>query len=300
MIKVQNVNFYYGQVHALDKVSFELSPNSITALVGPNGAGKSTLMRCLATLDRPFSGQLFIDNINIYDHPHQAQKLIGYLSDFFGLYEELTVEQSLQYFSNIRNLSSLEIDKTIEMLSLQQYRYTKASQLSRGWRQRLAIAQAILHKPKILILDEPAAGLDPEARVALSKLFVNLKEQGMTLLVSSHILAELQDYATEVLIIRQGKILEHYTLEEHTTSNTFHIEFIQAITESTKGYLYTYKDIKILEFQEKLAVIEIQNSTLHAPALLKALIKQNIDIYAFYPLKQSLQDSYLEKVAQHA
>lgn len=297
MIKVNNINFYYGNYQALYDVSFQLVENSITALVGPNGAGKSTLMRCLATLERPFNGHIYIDNINIYDHPRQTQQYIGYLSDFFGLYEDLTVEQALIYFTEVRKISKQYMEDTISNLKLTPYRHIKAKALSRGWRQRLGIAQAILHKPKILILDEPASGLDPEARINLSQLFKELQQQGMTLLVSSHILSELEDYATDILIIREGKIIDQQNLypPEKIEEISFKIDFITEVNDSILTIIQQH-NIDLKKQDKSSIIINIPQSSSIVPQLIQAFCQQNIPVYAFYPLKISLQDTYLEKI----
>lgn len=213
MIKVKNLVFDYMTKRALHGLSFEIEKGSIVALIGPNGAGKTTLMRCLAGLVKPFSGEIFINDINVPEDSRNAHRHISYLSDVFGLYDNLTARQCLRYAALAFDIPTAEIDgriaETAEMLNLTEHLDTYAGNLSRGLRQRLAIALGIIHKPEFIILDEPASGLDPEARLELSKLFVALKEKGHTLLISSHILAELEDYATAVIVLNAGRIVKY-------------------------------------------------------------------------------------------
>ncbi len=213
MIRVSHLNYEYPGKRALKDVSFTIATGSVTALVGPNGAGKTTLLRCLAAIDEPFSGQIEIAGIDVTTEPRRVHRVLGYLSDYFGLYEDLTVKQCLTFAAWLHLIPSDLIDKQIKkvagQLELSPWFSHKVKTLSRGWRQRLGIAQAIIHDPKIVLLDEPAAGLDPEARVAVSALFRTLQSNGMTLVVSSHILAELEDYCTDMLVLRDGEIVEH-------------------------------------------------------------------------------------------
>ncbi|MFP6680824.1 MAG: ABC transporter ATP-binding protein, partial [Gammaproteobacteria bacterium] len=166
MIEVQNLIFEYPGHRAIDDVSFTINRDSVTALVGPNGAGKTTLMRCLCGLERPLSGSIIIDGIDVIENPRRSHEKIGYLSDFFGLYDELQVAQCLRYAAEangVRNNVSESIRQTAERLRLTERLYQHVGELSRGLRQRVAIGQAMIHNPRVLILDEPASGLDPEA-----------------------------------------------------------------------------------------------------------------------------------------
>jgi ABC-2 type transport system ATP-binding protein len=218
VIAAEGLVYDYPGARALDHFSFAIAPGTITALVGPNGAGKTTLLRCLAVLDRPAAGRIMLDGFDVADHPRESHRKLGYLSDFYGLYDELSVRQCLTYHAAIHDLSPEAqpeaIARAAQRLSLTDLMGRRSSQLSRGQRQRLAIAQAIIHDPTVLLLDEPAAGLDPEARWSLSSLISDLAKGGMTLIVSSHILSELEDYSTHVMIIRGGKLVLHKPLSE--------------------------------------------------------------------------------------
>ncbi|MGH7003615.1 MAG: ABC transporter ATP-binding protein, partial [Alphaproteobacteria bacterium] len=169
-------------------------------------------------LDRPAQGRVWLDGADVAEHPRQSHRKLGYLSDFYGLYDDLTVRQCLTYHAAIHDIPAAEqpaaVERTAARMDLGDLIGRRASQLSRGQRQRLAVAQAIIHDPLMLLLDEPAAGLDPEARWKLSSLIADLAKGGMTLIVSSHILSELEDYSTHVMIIRGGRLVLHKPLSE--------------------------------------------------------------------------------------
>ena len=200
----------YRLKRALDNLSFTVEAGSVTALVGPNGAGKSTLLRCLAGLEEPLAGTIVIDGVNVLENPHAAHMKLGFLQDVFGVYENLTVRQSVYHAAAVMGLGEDRIDeavlKAIHSVSLDKYAKFRANQLSRGLRQRLAIARTIVHGPKLLLLDEPASGLDPDARRELSTLIKSLQAAGTTLAVSSHILTELEEYSTHMLAMRDGQL----------------------------------------------------------------------------------------------
>src|SRR5262245_28334934 len=199
MIEVENLIYEYPSKRALKGIALSVRPRTITALVGPNGAGKTTLLRWLAAPDMPYDGNVRIGGLNTRDDPRAIHALLGYLPDFFGLYDALSVERCLIFAARAHGLgpTSAEDAATLaaERVDLTDRMKNPVAELSRGLRQRLAIGQAIVHGPKVVLLDEPAAGLDPLARRDLSQLLVALKNSGMTLVVSSHILSELEDYS---------------------------------------------------------------------------------------------------------
>jgi len=224
MIEVNNLSYRYATQQALRDVTFTLEPATITALVGPNGAGKSTLLRCMAALDSPFSGDIKLWGRDTHESPRACHELLGFLSDQFGLYDDLTIEQSLGYMAMAHHLPQQTWQPRVELVSRQlglaDRMRQKTGELSRGLRQRVAIAQAIMHQPKLLLLDEPASGLDPEARHELSSLLKLLRGEGMTIVVSSHILAELADYSTHMLVLREGVIRSHQALGDYRIAHT--------------------------------------------------------------------------------
>ena len=224
MLDVRSLRFDYPNHPALVDVTFTLAAGSVTALVGPNGAGKSTLMRCIAGLAEPLSGAVYLNGVAITDNPRLAHRDIGYLEDEFGLYDELTASQCLHYAAAARGVLDANLDARTEAVAAQlditHCLPKRVRELSRGQRQRVAIGQAIISAPKLLVLDEPASGLDPEARASLAGLFRRLQADGITLMVSSHILTELEAYSTHMLVLRAGRMIEYRALSSVAASAT--------------------------------------------------------------------------------
>ncbi|MSR13344.1 MAG: ABC transporter ATP-binding protein [Gammaproteobacteria bacterium] len=296
---VHEVSFEYPGRRALDCVTFEVEAGTVTALVGPNGAGKTTLMRCLCGLESPLTGTIHIDDINVVDEPRRSHERIGFLPDFVGLYDSLKVEQCLHYHAAAngvtRNLSE-RIRETAAQLQLSDRLQQPVGELSRGLRQRVAIGQAIIHEPALLILDEPASGLDPEARHDLARLFRTLQARGMSLLVSSHILAELEDYATHMLVLKEGRLLEHRALS--STAATHAELTLEVLSDPTAvaQWLRTRSEISDVETTTRGARFLCAGPRIAQVDLLRDLITAGFLVNSFGPVGSDLQQSYLNSV----
>lgn len=301
MITANNLVFDYPGTRALDNISFTIRKGSITALVGPNGAGKTTLLRCLAALEEPASGTISMNGRDILADPRSTHRQLGYLSDSFGLYEELTVQQCLHYAAMSHGISEGEyaetIDRCVKQLEIADKMQIKAGALSRGQRQRLAIAQAIIHKPQFLLLDEPASGLDPEARHSLAVLFKRLQNDGMTLLVSSHILSELEEYSTDMLVLHGGRIIEHsaVTATQDNQLDTLEIR-LSSPAPGLGAYLTAQAGITDLECSESEATFSFSSSAAEQHQLLKGLIANDFQICSFSEQRRNMQEAYLKTV----
>lgn len=300
MIEIQNLNFEYPGVLALDNVSLHVEQGDITALVGPNGAGKTTLLRCIAALDTPISGSITINGTDVLDQPREIHQLIGYLADFYGLYGQLTVEQALRYAAMAHSIAIDHVmdavHRAAQRLDIEDRLSQKVATLSRGLTQRLAIAQAIVHEPKLLLLDEPASGLDPEARHALSELFLALQAQGMTLVVSSHILAELEEYSNSMAIIREGKIIEHQILKGRIGQGVIVRVETTENSPGLEGLLAEQSGVEIVESNDKACLFRFNGDKHGLHAILSTLIRNDIPVYRFGEDKINMHEAYLEKV----
>ena len=302
MINVEQLIFEYPNLRALDEVSFHIPQGSITALVGPNGAGKTTLLRCMAALEQPVSGEIRINNIDVLEHPRECHRIIGYLSDFFGLYDRLTVRQCLHYVARAQGIADEDcaaaIAKVSHGLSITDRLDVLAGTLSRGLRQRVAIAQAIIHSPRVVLLDEPASGLDPEARHELAELFLDLQKQGMTLLVSSHILAELEAYSTDMLVLRDGKIIEQVAIKATTHAQDFKLVLASPV-DNLAAILQDIDKLKVLKIEHnQLVLLQVQGDSQQQHALLTQLLAHHLPICEFAKITSNLQDTYLETIRQ--
>jgi ABC-2 type transport system ATP-binding protein len=220
MIKVQNVYKRYRTVHALEDLSLEVPQGTIYGLIGPNGAGKTTLLRILGALIAPSAGQVWFDNEEVTRSPVAIQRRVGYMPDFFGVYPDLTAIEYLEFYAGIhgvpRQKRSSAITDLLELVDLTSKRDALVETLSRGMKQRLCLARALVHDPDVLLLDEPASGLDPRARVELRELLRTLHGMGKTIVISSHILLELAEMCTDIAIIQGGHLVmagdvEHVT-----------------------------------------------------------------------------------------
>jgi ABC-2 type transport system ATP-binding protein len=303
IIRVEHLVFEYPGLRALDDVSFTIKAGSITALVGPNGAGKTTLLRCLAGLEQPLLGRIEIDGIDALEHPRECHRRLGYLSDFFGLYDALTVRQCLRFVAESQGIGAPAVDPLVEQtaaqLGLTSRLEMRAGELSRGLRQRLAVGQAIIHSPKVLLLDEPASGLDPEARHTLAGLFRMLRDQGMTLVVSSHILAELEEYSSEMLVLHAGRIIEQKPLGVGSDSGTrMRVELADDSVE-LRERLMDFDAVQVLEVHPRSAVFLIRGDKMKHHELLRKLLDQGILVCALAEQQENLQDSYLATVRQN-
>jgi ABC-2 type transport system ATP-binding protein len=294
MIEIKNLSFRFGSHNALSDVTVNIPEGSITALVGPNGAGKTTLMRCMTALARPSEGTVRIDGIDTSADPHACHRLLGFLADNFGLYENLTVEQSVSYFAAAHQVDEERIDQVLAQVNLLDKRHETIKSLSRGMRQRVGIAQAIIHHPKYLILDEPASGLDPEARIHLAELFKTLCKEGITLLVSSHILAELDQYANNLIVLKEGQLVEtDFSIQEENEVATPY--FIQADNASLLANYPKDELFSIVECSETLAIFNISQST--APhEVLHYLLQNGIHVNAFGKHSVNIQEAYLKTI----
>lgn len=295
MFKVKDLNFYYPSHQALKDLSFEIPKNSITALVGPNGAGKTTLMKCLAGIEQPFSGSIHIGGIDVVEEPRRAHTAMGFLPDFLGLYDDLTVAQSLEFFASAHQVTGADklIAEVLERLNLSDKREANVAELSRGMRQRLALGQALIFQPKMLILDEPASGLDPEARYALGQLFLQLKKEGMTLLVSSHILAELGEYADHMLVLRDGQLMDHRALGKASSHKEVFVKLSKALSKTAREALEKHAAIEKVRGTGTKIHLDV-DTKVKLDALLVDLIKMKLPVVGFGEVQANIQDDYLK------
>lgn len=303
MINVQHLDFYYGNTQALYDVSVELPQGSITGLIGPNGAGKSTLMRCMAGLKIPTSGDVLLDGLPILDNPRDSFSKLGYLPDFFGLPDGLSVIQCLTYAAKSRGIPDARLPdlllETVRLLNLEHKLYAKVSDLSRGQKQRVGIGQVIIHRPKFLLLDEPASGLDPEARHELSLLLLKLKDEGMSILVSSHILSELDEYCSHMLVIKGGRVQAFQSVNDDVNEDqTVSLQFV-GLDESIFERVRNTEGVKQAEWNNHAVTVILDAGEEARAALLRKLFEQNLPLSEAAVIKASLLNSYQNSLNLH-
>lgn len=217
-VELEQLKRYFGKVKAVDDVSFSFATHQIIGLVGPNGAGKTTLMRILATLDEPTAGDVRVDGVSIVQYPEHGRRWIGFVPDSLPNHRDITVHEYLDFFGRACGLRGAMLRRVVasieEFTNLTNLREKSIHALSKGMKQRLSVARALLHDPPILVLDEPAAGLDPRSRIELRELLRALCNQGKAILISSHILTELEQMITGVVILERGRLVRAGSLQE--------------------------------------------------------------------------------------
>jgi len=297
MIEIQNLVFEYPGHRALHGVGLTIADKAITALVGPNGAGKTTLLRCLAALETPYAGTVTIDGLDTREAPRAIHARLGYLPDFFGLYDALSVRRCLHYAARAHgiaaNAAAAAAQDAAARVGLTDRMEQAAGALSRGLRQRLAIAQAIVHAPKVLLLDEPAAGLDPQARRDLSQLLLSLRDGGMTLVVSSHILAELEDYSDRMVIVDHGRIAGGQSIALNSAAR-LRIK-LAAPRAGLKNFL-AGQGARIENADDAQALVALEGGAAERAALLAALVSAGFAVSEFAEDARALEDVYFAQV----
>ena len=304
-IAVENLSFEYPGVRALSEVSFRIEPASVTALVGPNGAGKSTLLRCIAGLDRPLLDSIELAGVDVLEQPRRAHRRLGFLADFYGLYDALSVRRALTYMAAAHGVPERDIvgtvQRTAQRLEIDDLLERRCGELSRGQRQRVAIGQALVHAPPVLLLDEPAAGLDPEARHALARLFTRLRGEGMTLLVSSHILAELDEYSSHMLVLRGGRMIEHRALAGGATEPVRRLRLgLVSPVPDLAAVIADIHGVRVLENTDRDALLELTGNDRTQADVLRLLVESGLPVTRFSEERENLHASYLRTVGNRA
>ncbi|MEY9978570.1 ATP-binding cassette domain-containing protein [Lysinibacillus sp. RC79] len=302
MIEIRDLTKRYGSFTALDHLNLSLEEGVVFGFVGANGAGKSTTFSILATLLSPTSGDAIINGKSVIKEPKEVRKQIGYMPDFFGVYDQLKVDEYLDFYGASYGIGAAErkvlIPQLLELVNLTNKRHEYVDLLSRGMKQRLCLARALIHDPKVLILDEPASGLDPRARVEMRDILRNLKSMGKTILISSHILPELAEMCDEIGVIDNGKLIAHGNVAS-----------IQAQLQGEKRIVVKVTDClnevrAFLEEDPLISSIDVMDNRLEIAfnyrgtdadqgALLKKAILANLPIYALSEEEKDLEDVFM-------
>lgn len=302
MIEVKDLTKKFGSFVALDHLNMSIGEGVVFGFVGANGAGKSTTFSILATLLSPTSGDAFINGKSVVKEPREVRKQIGYVPDFFGVYDQLKADEYLDFYGACYGLSEKErevlIPQLLELVNLTDKRYEYVDLLSRGMKQRLCLARSLIHDPKVLILDEPASGLDPRARVEMRDIIKQLKSMGKTILISSHILPELAEMCDEIGVIDRGKLIAHGNVNEIQAQlqGDKHIT-MKVINEFEKTVAFLEENpfvssIEVLEGQQEITFI-FKGTTEDQMKLLHQAIGNGLPIYALIEEEKNLEDIFM-------
>jgi ABC-2 type transport system ATP-binding protein len=304
LLSMENLRVQYGQLVAVDGLSCELHAGQLLGLIGPNGAGKTTALRAAAGLQPLTTGRVCILGHDVFKDAPLVNAHLGFTPDSPALYDTLTVEQFLRFIAKCygltERLASERIDHWIETLWLADRKSSRVSALSRGMKQRLAVARTLLPDPHIVLMDEPAAGLDPAGRVELRKLLANLRDQGKAIIVSSHILADLAEYCTHIAIMGHGRLLKYGTVAEVAGAENhgrtqYRIVLAQRVGDLAARLreLQADEGITRLEFDADLITLEYDRDRPAAAELLRKLIAAGLPVAEFHTVSPDLEQAYL-------
>jgi ABC-2 type transport system ATP-binding protein len=301
MIEVINFTKRYGDFVAVDNLSFSIGKGEIFGFIGPNGAGKSTTIRFLATLLRPTAGEGRVAGFSVTAEPMSVRRVIGFMPDDFGVYDGMKVWEFLDFFAVAyeipRSYRKKIIGEVLDLLDLTHKRDDYVNGLSKGMKQRLCLAKTLVHDPPVLILDEPASGLDPRARLEMKALLNELKQMGKTILISSHILSELADFCTSIGVIERGRLLAAGSIHEIQARIRSHRVLKVRVLEDT-----TDRAAEILRLDESIRMVETYDHTLTAEfegedrdmgRLLDRLVSSGIRVQSFAEEPLSLEEVFM-------
>jgi ABC-2 type transport system ATP-binding protein len=255
MIETRDLTKMYGDLYALNRLTLKLERGDVYGFIGPNGAGKTTTMRILATLLNPTWGEATVCGYSIYNGAKEIRRLMGYMPDFFGVYDDMKVIEYLEFFAAAYRIKGPErkkkCEQVLELVDLGYKRDALVTSLSRGMTQRLGLARVLLHEPQVLLLDEPASGLDPRARIEMRGLLKELRNMGKTILVSSHILPELADICNKIGIIERGKLLfdgdVQSAIRQVRQHTVYHVQVGGGLNNMAKERLEGHTDVLSVE-----------------------------------------------------
>jgi ABC-2 type transport system ATP-binding protein len=299
-VKVVNLKRYFGKTKAVDDISFEFSSGHIFGFVGPNGAGKTTAMRILATLDDPTEGNAYIDGVSLIDYPEKVRKHVGFMPDTLPTHRDMTVHEYLDFFARAYGLRGEKrravVDSVEQFTNLKGIAEKFLRALSKGMKQRLSLARAIVHDPPVLILDEPAAGLDPRARIELRELLKVLADRGKAILISSHILTELAEICDGAVIIEQGKILRagpmEHILARDCPTRTIAIR-VSGGPDSLHRELLQLPAVREVRVGGQEAEIQVEGGDEVNCMILAHLVGKGFRVAEFYQRRVDLEDVFM-------
>ncbi|MEM9185350.1 MAG: ABC transporter ATP-binding protein [Planctomycetota bacterium] len=257
MIETNGLTKKYGELFAIREINLRLEKGDVFGFIGPNGAGKTTTMRILATLLTPTWGEAYVGGHSIYTKPKDIRRIIGYMPDFFGVYDDMKVIEYLEFFGAAYRLRGkarrAKCDEVLDLVDLDFKRDANANTLSRGQTQRLGLARVLLHDPQVLLLDEPASGLDPRARIKMRELIKRLGAMGKTIMVSSHILPELADICNKVGVIEKGELEYNDTIDALMAMLRRQLIMRVGVAENLAGAAVTLRELAGVESVEEVS-----------------------------------------------
>ncbi len=301
MVDIRNLWIKYGSFIAVRGISFKIPRGEVFGFIGPNGAGKSSTIRVLATLQQPNAGYALVDGVEVRQDPMKIRRKIGYMPDSFGLYEGLTVREYLHFFAAAYDTAEERRDRLVDdVLALTDLRFKLDSQvdgLSRGMKQRLGLARVLLHDPELLLLDEPASGLDPRARIEVREILKELSRMGKTILISSHILHELSQLCTRIGILEAGTLLTDGSLDEiYHRLGLMQLVHVQVVSgpQELATHLGSINGVESVEVQADRLSIRVRAESLPPEDLLDHIREFGARVRMFQPEAMELETAFMK------
>ncbi|MDF2840117.1 MAG: ABC-type multidrug transport system, ATPase component [Clostridia bacterium] len=301
MLEIKSLYKRYGKFYAVEDLNLSIPEGEIFGFVGPNGAGKSTTMKIICGLLTATSGEVYIDGVDALRQNKKIKEKIGYMPDFFGVYDDLRVDEYLDFYASVYKIKEENkkkiIDDLLELVDLSHKKEAYVDNLSRGMKQRLCLARSLIHNPKILILDEPASGLDPRARVEMKAILRNLKDMGKTILISSHILSELAEMCTSIGIIDNGKMVISGTvadiMQQIYSKKLIKLKVNDKLEEAVT-ILKEFPFIDKITTGENLIQCGFDGGDEDMSRVLNTLITRGIPVATFAQLDGNLEDVFMK------
>lgn len=301
MLRISGLKKKYGDFQALDGLDLEINKGQLYGFVGPNGAGKTTTMKIVAGLLRADEGAVTLDGVDILKDGRYLKKSIGYMPDFFGVYDNLEVFEYMEFFASAYGIDKAtalkRIDKLLKLVGLEDKRMENVDGLSRGMKQRLCLARTMIHEPKLLLLDEPASGMEPRARVEMQEILKHLALEGTTIIVSSHVLSELAEMCTHIGIIENGKMIITGTMDEITARQGKERPILMQVMEGLKEAVKLLKSNPLvynIAIKEQSISFGFEGGTIQEAELLTDLVSTGAKISEFKRKESNLESIFLK------
>jgi len=301
ILEVNSIRKEFGTVVAVNDVSFSVDKGQVWGLIGPNGAGKTTLLRILATVLRPTSGSVRLLGYDLAKEYLAIRKHIGFLPDFFNLYNDLTLRECLEFFAKAYKvedkLISQRIDEVLDYIELQSKRNDFIRHLSRGMVQRMGVGVLLVHGPDVFLLDEPASGLDPKARIQLRAILTKLSREGKTIIISSHILTELSGFCSHIALMNEGNVVLHGAVDDIQRkvfdSRKIRISVLDDCDKAVQ-LIEKFSNTKIETIRDNEIIVEISAGESELAALNSHLVSKGIKVFSFGEEKTDLEDLFMK------
>lgn len=302
MIDIQHLRKEYQNIVAVKDLTLRLEQGDIFGFIGPNGAGKTTTIKMLATLLRPTSGTAFLAGFDVSREPEKVRAIMGYMPDFFGVYDDIKVWEYLDFFAAAyripRDRRPGIIDDVLELTDLTGKKEAFVEELSRGMKQRLCLAKTLVHDPQVLLLDEPASGLDPRARVEIKELLKELRRMGKTIIVSSHILPELADFCNKIGIIEQGEMVLSGDVAEimrqMAGGHVYHVRLPEEDRDAALRLLAAREDVADAAAEDGHLRVSYAGEAEEVHRVLAALVQAGLRVQSFSEAPTDLEDLFMQ------